>query len=69
MKKDDFMSKNNLTVRPVNEEDLKYARTDYQRCANYIISNGKMEFFSNKATLNDMIALVNSWKEVGHELA
>ena len=51
--KADYMAKHGITIRPVTAEDRKYARTDYQRVADYIISIKGKEFFSAKGTLAD----------------
>ena len=59
MTKTEYMKRHGLTLRPVTKEDRAVARTDTQRIADYIISNGKVEWFSLKGTLNDMKAFVS----------
>ena len=65
MKKSEYMEKHGLTLRKVEEEDKKLARTDYQRSANYIINNGACEWFSMNGSLRDMMLFVREWKAAG----
>ncbi len=58
MKKSEYMNKHGLTLRKVTAEDREAAKTDYQRTADYIISNGKEEFFSRNGSLKDMKDIV-----------
>ena len=58
MKKSEYMNKHGLTLRQVTAEDREAAKTDYQRTADYIISNGKEEFFSRNGSLKDMKDIV-----------
>lgn len=58
MKKSEYMNKHGLTLRKVTAKDREAATTDYQRMADYIISNGKEEFFSRNGSLKDMKDIV-----------
>ena len=58
MTKQEYMTKNCLTLRKVTAEDRTAATTDYQKTADYIISNGKEEFFSRNGSLKDMKDIV-----------
>lgn len=58
MTKSEYMEKHGLTLRKVTAEDRTAATTDYQRTADYIISNGKEEFFSKNGSLKDMKDIV-----------
>lgn len=65
MKKSEYMEKHGLTLRRVTKEDRACARTDYQRVADYIISNGACEWFSKNGSLKDMMLFVREWKAAG----
>lgn len=54
MTKSEYMKRHNLTLRPVTKDDRAAARTDYQRDADYIISNGTVEWFSMNGALSDL---------------
>lgn len=54
MSKSEYMRRHGLTLRPVTPEDRAVARTDYQRDADYIITDGTVEWFSMRGTLSDM---------------
>ena len=54
MKKNAYAQTHGLTIRKVTEQDRAEARTDYQREAEYIISNGRIEWYSKRGSLNDM---------------
>ena len=54
MKKTAYAQAHGLTIRKVTEQDRAEARTDYQREAEYIISNGRIEWYSKRGSLNDM---------------
>ena len=58
MKKEDFLRQKGMKIRKVTPNDIKVAKTDYQRNANYIIKtkSGK-EYFSLSGTLKDCIAI------------
>lgn len=58
MKKQQYMSAHGLTLRKVSPQDRAEARTDYQREAEYIISNGRIEWYSKRGSLNNMRAFV-----------
>ena len=58
MTKSEYMGKYSLTLRKVKAEDRTAATTDYQRTADYIISNGTEEFFSRNGSLKDMKDIV-----------
>lgn len=58
MKKQQYMSAHGLTLRKVSPQDRAEARTDYQREAEYIISNGRIEWYSKRGSLSDMRAFV-----------
>lgn len=62
MKKSQYMEKHGLTLRKVTKEDRAAARTDYQRTADFIISNGAGEWFSRNGSLRDMQLFVKEWK-------
>ena len=62
MTKAEYMEKHGLTLRSVTKEDRAVARTDTQRMANYIISNGACEWFSLNGSLRDMQLFVREWK-------
>lgn len=49
MTKAGYTTKHGLTLRKVTMQDRQSAKTDYQRQAEYIISDGKCEYFSMKA--------------------
>ena len=65
MKKADYMERHGLTLRRVTKEDREAARTDYQRTAEYIISNGACEWFSMNGSLSDMQLFVREWQAAG----
>ena len=58
MKKQQYMSAHGLTLRKVSPQDRAEARTDYQRSAEYIISNGRIEWYSKSGSLSDMRTFV-----------
>ena len=62
MTKQEYITKNGLTLRKVTAEDRQAARTDYQRAADYIISDGTTEFFSKNGSLKDIRYFVKSVK-------
>lgn len=62
MTKQEYMTKNCLTLRKVTADDRKAAKTDYQRTADYIISDGTTEFFSKNGSLKDIRYFVKSVK-------
>lgn len=62
MTKQEYITKNGLTLRNVTAEDRKAARTDYQRTADYIISYGTTEFFSMNGSMKDIRYFVKSVK-------
>ena len=62
MTKQEYITKNGLTLRKVAAEDRKAAKTDYQRAADYIISDGTTEFFSTNGSLKDIMYFVKSAK-------
>ena len=62
MTKKAYIEKHGIIVRKVTAEDRKAARTDYQRTANYIISDGTTEFFSTNGSLKDIMYFVKSVK-------
>jgi len=62
MKKSEYMERHGLTIRRVTSEDRAAARTDYQRYADFIISNGACEWFSANGSLRDMQLFVREWK-------
>lgn len=62
MTKQEYITKNGLTLRNVTAEDRKATKTDYQRVADYIISDGTTEFFSTKGSLKDIMYFVKSVK-------
>ena len=45
MTKADYMERHGLTLREVTAEDLALTRTDYERQANFIISNGACDWY------------------------
>lgn len=61
MKKAEYMERHGLTLRRATREDYAAARTDYQRSADYIISNGACEWFSRNGSLRDMQLFVREW--------
>lgn len=65
MTKAAFMEKHGITLRKVTEEDQRQARTDYQRNADYIISNGACEWYSRNGSLRDIQLFVREWKAAG----
>ena len=65
MKKTDYMERHGLTLRRVTQKDRAVARTDYQRSAEYIISNGACEWFSKNGSLRDMREFVAQWHFAG----
>ena len=58
MKKNAYAQAYGLTIRKVTEQDRTEARTDYQREAEYIISNGRIEWYSKRGSLSDMRTFV-----------
>lgn len=62
MLKKEYIEKHGIILRKVTAEDRKAARTDYQRTADYIISDGTTEFFSTKGNLKDIMYFVKSAK-------
>ena len=60
MSKQEFMKRHGLKLRPVTQEDRAAARTDYQRCARFIITDGAREYYSTNGTLRDMEFFVKS---------
>ena len=62
MTKQEYITKHGLTLRNVTAEDRKAARTDYQRTADYIISDGTTEFFSMNGSMKDIRYFVKSVK-------
>ena len=58
MKKNAYATAHGLTIRKVTAEDRAEARTDYQRSAEYIISNGRNEWYSKSGSLSDMRTFV-----------
>ena len=68
MTKKEYIEKHGLTLRKVTAEDRKVARTDYQRTADYIISDGTTEFFSTKGSLKDIMYFVKSAKAQRREV-
>lgn len=62
MKKSEYMERHNLTLRKATPDDAAFARTDYQRNADYIISNGAHEWFSTNGSLRDMQLFVREWR-------
>lgn len=54
MKKNAYAQAHGLNVRKVTLKDRMEARTDYQREAEYIISNGTVEWYSMNGSLKDM---------------
>lgn len=65
MKKSDYMERHGLTLRRVTQKDRAFARTDYERSAEYIISNGACEWFSKNGSLRDMQDFVREWRFAG----
>ena len=65
MTKSEYMERHGLTLRRVTKEDRAAARTDYQRNASYIISNGACEWFSLNGSLRDMRFFVREWRAAG----
>ena len=58
MKKEDFLRQKGMKIRKVTPSDIKVAKTDYQRNANYIIKTKSCkEYFSSSGTLKDCIAI------------
>lgn len=47
MLKKEYIEKHGIILRKVTAEDRKAARTDYQRTADYIISDGATDFFQH----------------------
>lgn len=62
MTKKEYIEKHGIILRKVTAEDKKAAKTDYQRVADYIISDGTTEFFSTKGSLKDIMYFVKSVK-------
>ena len=65
MTKLEYMERHGLTLRKVTSDDRALARTDYERTADYIISNGAGEWFSKNGSLCDMQTFVREWKVAG----
>ena len=65
MKKSEYMERHGLTLHRVTQEDRTCARTDYQRNAEYIISNGACEWYSKNGSLRDMRDFVRAWHYAG----
>ena len=65
MTKSEYMERHGLTLRRVTKEDRAVARTDTQRIADYIISNGACEWFSVNGSLRDMREFVKAWHYAG----
>jgi len=55
MNKKEFMDSYNVSMRGTTKEDMKEARTDYQRNSDYVITyhNG-VEWYSKKGTFKDI---------------
>ena len=60
MKKEEFLKKEGLKIRKATAKDKAYAKTDYQRSANYIIKtkSGK-EYFSKNGSVADCKTIMN----------
>ena len=61
--KADYMAKNGIKIRPVTAKDKQYARTDYQKNADYIISINGKQFFSTNGSLADCKTVVQLTKQ------
>ena len=68
MLKKEYIEKHGIILRKVTAEDRKAARTDYQRTADYIISDGATEFFSTNRSLKDIMYFVKSAKAQRREV-
>jgi hypothetical protein len=55
MTKSEYMARHGLTLRRVTSADVRAARTDYQREADYIItSRSGAEWYSRRGTMDDL---------------
>lgn len=59
MTKMEYCNKHGVAVRPVTRKDMDEARTDYQRLSSYIIAYRGVEWYSKRATMNDIKAVVD----------
>ena len=61
--KAEYMAKNGIKIRPVTAKDKQYAKTDYQKNADYIISVNGKQFFSTNGSLADCKTVVQLTKQ------